>query len=117
MEQHGTQVYLVNTGWSGGAYGVGKRMDIKLTRKMVDAALNGSLKNVEYTYDETFHLNVPKTCPDVPSEILTAKNTWADKAAYDNQAQLLAQKFSDAFDKAYGDKNIKESVVKVCPGK
>ena len=117
MEQHGTQVYLVNTGWSGGAYGVGKRMDIKLTRKMVNAALNGSLKNVEYTYDETFHLNVPKTCPDVPDEILTARNTWEDKHAYDKQAQMLAQKFSDAFDKAYGDKNIKESVVRVCPGK
>lgn len=117
MKEHGTQVYLVNTGWSGGAYGVGKRMDIKLTRKMVDAALNGSLKNVEYTYDETFHLNVPKTCPDVPDEILTPKNTWEDKAAYDKQAKMLAQKFSDAFDKAYGDKNIKESVVKVCPGK
>lgn len=117
MEQHGTQVYLVNTGWSGGAYGIGKRMDIKLTRKMVDAALNGSLKEVEYDYDETFHLNVPKTCPDVPSEILTPKNTWDDKDAYDKQAQMLAQKFSDAFDKAYGDKNIKGSVVKVCPGK
>ncbi len=117
MKEHGTQVYLVNTGWSGGAYGVGKRMDIKLTRKMVDAALNGSLKNVEYIYDETFHLNVPKTCPDVPNEILTPKNTWEDKAAYDKQALMLAKKFSDAFDKAYGNKNIKESVVKVCPGK
>jgi phosphoenolpyruvate carboxykinase (ATP) len=117
MEEHGTQVYLVNTGWSGGAYGVGKRMDIKLTRKMVDAALNGSLDNVEYDYDALFHLNVPKTCPAVPSEILTPKNTWADKAAYDKQAQMLAKKFSDSFDKSYGDKNIKPEVVKVCPGK
>ncbi len=117
MEEHGTQVYLVNTGWSGGAYGVGKRMDIKLTRKMVDAALNGSLNDVEYIYDELFHLNVPKTCPEVPSEILTPKNTWADKAAYDKQAQMLAKKFSDSFDRSYGDKNIKPEVVKACPGK
>ncbi len=117
MKQHGTQVYLVNTGWSGGAYGVGKRMDIKLTRKMVEATLNGSLKDVDYVYDELLHVNVPKTCPDVPSEILTPKNTWTDKDAYDRQAQMLAKKFSDAFDKSYGDKNIAENVVKVCPGK
>jgi len=117
MEKHGTQVYLVNTGWSGGAYGTGKRMDIKLTRKMVDAALNGSLKEVEYTYDPIFHVNVPKSCPAVPSEILTPKNTWVDKAAYEEKAKMLAKKFSDAFDKSYGSKNIKESVVKVCPGK
>lgn len=117
MEKHNTQVYLINTGWSGGAYGVGKRMDINLTRKMVDAALNGSLANVEYDYDDLFHLNIPKSCPGVPAEILKPKNTWADKQAYDTQAKMLAKKFSDAFDKAYGDKNIKESVVKMCPGK
>lgn len=117
MEKHNTQVFLINTGWSGGAYGVGKRMDINLTRKMVDAALNGSLANVEYDYDALFHLNIPKSCPGVPSEILKPKNTWTDKQAYDTQAKMLAKKFSDAFDKAYGDKNIKESVVKMCPGK
>ncbi|NCA85260.1 MAG: phosphoenolpyruvate carboxykinase (ATP) [Clostridia bacterium] len=117
MEKHKTQVYLINTGWSGGAYGVGKRMDINLTRKMVDAALNGSLDNVAYDYDELFHLNVPNSCPGVPAEILKPKNTWVDKQAYDTQAKMLAKKFSDAFDKAYGDKNIKESVVEMCPGK
>jgi phosphoenolpyruvate carboxykinase (ATP) len=117
MEKHNTQVFLINTGWSGGAYGVGKRMDINLTRKMVDAALNGSLANVEYDYDALFHLNIPKSCPGVPSEILKPKNTWTDKQAYDTQAKMLAKKFSDAFVKAYGDKYIKESVVKMCPGK
>jgi phosphoenolpyruvate carboxykinase (ATP) len=117
MEKHNTQVYLINTGWSGGAYGVGKRMDINLTRKMVDAALNGSLANVEYEYDAFFHLNVPKSCPGVPSEILKPKNTWTDKQAYEAQAKMLAKKFSDAYDKAYGDKHIKASVVKMCPGK
>ena len=117
MEKFNTQVYLVNTGWSGGGFGVGKRMDINLTRKMVNAALNGDLNNVEYDYDQLFHVHVPKSCPGVPSEILTPKNTWADKAAYDKQAKMLAEKFSTAFDKNYGDKNISESVVKMCPGK
>jgi phosphoenolpyruvate carboxykinase (ATP) len=117
MEEHNTKVYLINTGWSGGAYGVGKRMDIKLTRKMVDAALNGDLEKVEFTYDDTFHLNIPVSCPGVPSEILIPKNTWDDKAAYDEQAKMLAQKFSDAFDKNYGTKSIAENIVKMCPGK
>ncbi|MCF8236067.1 MAG: phosphoenolpyruvate carboxykinase (ATP) [Bacteroidales bacterium] len=117
MEKHGTQVYLINTGWSGGAYGVGKRIDINLTRKMVDAALNGDLVDVEYEYNELFHLNVPKTCPGVPSEMLFPKNTWEDKEAFDKAAAKLAQQFSDEFDKSYGHKNIKENVVNACPGK
>ncbi len=117
MKEHNTKVYLINTGWSGGAYGVGKRMDINLTRKMVEASLNGALENVEYEYDELIHVNIPKTCPGVPSEILFPKNTWEDKAAYDATAQKLAKQFSNAFDKAYGDKSIKASVVAECPGK
>ncbi len=117
MEKHNTKVYLINTGWSGGPYGVGKRMDINLTRKMVNATLNGDLNEVEYAYDSLFHVDIPKTCPGVPSEILFPKNTWEDKEAYDAQAKMLAEKFSAAFDKSYGDKNIDASVVKVCPGK
>jgi len=117
MEEHNTRVFLVNTGWSGGGYGVGKRMDINLTRKMVNAALEGDLEKVEYVYDPVFHVNIPKSCPGVPDEILFPKNTWQDKNAYDETADKLAKKFSDAFDKAYGHKNIKESVVKQCPGK
>ncbi len=117
MKEHNTKVYLINTGWSAGAYGVGERIDLPLTRKMVNAALSGELENVEYQRDELFHLDVPKTVPGVPAEMLWPKNTWKDKDAYDKQAAMLAKKFSDAFDKAYGDKNIKESVAKVCPGK
>lgn len=117
MEKHHTQVYLINTGWSGGAYGVGKRIDINLTRKMVEAALNGTLVDVEYVYDELFHLNIPKECPGVPSDMLFPKNTWADKDAFDKAAQKLAGKFSDDFDKSYGHKDIKDSVVRECPGK
>lgn len=117
MEKHHTRVFLINTGWSGGPYGVGKRIDITLTRRMVEAALKGELDDVEYEYNNRFHLNIPKSCPGVPSEILFPKNTWADKKAFDVAAQKLADEFSDDFDKSYGHKNIKESVIKSCPGK
>nr|NQU94215.1 phosphoenolpyruvate carboxykinase [Bacteroidota bacterium] len=117
MGKFNTKVYLINTGWSGGAYGVGSRMDINLTRKMVNAALSGELNDVDYEYDPMFHVYIPKSCPGVPPEILFPKNTWEDKDGYDKQADMLAKKFSNAFDKAYGDKGIKDSVVKVCPGK
>ena len=117
LEKHNTKVYLINTGWSGGAYGVGSRMDINLTRAMVNAALEGELNDVQYEYDPLFHVSIPTSCPNVPTDILFPKNTWEDKAAYDATAQKLAEKFSAAFDKAYGDKDIKESVVKECPGK
>jgi len=117
MKKFNTKVYLINTGWSGGAYGTGKRIDLVLTRAMVNAALSGELKNVEYISDDLFHLNVPKTCPNVPSEILNPINTWKDKEAYMNTAKKLAKQFSEAFDKAYGKKNIKQSVIDQCPGK
>ncbi|HRZ77274.1 MAG TPA: phosphoenolpyruvate carboxykinase (ATP), partial [Bacteroidales bacterium] len=117
MEKHNTNVYLVNTGWCGGGYGVGKRIDITLTRAMVNAALSGDLEHVEYEMLDLFHLNVPKSCPGVPSEILMPVNTWKDKDAYTEAARKLAKAFSDAFDKNYGHKSIKESVVKMCPGK
>jgi len=117
MQRHGTQVYLVNTGWSGGPFGIGKRMDINLTRAIVRAALSGQLKDVEYVEDKTFHILVPKHVPGVPSEVLFPKNTWADKDAYDARAKKLAQDFAEHFDKAYGNKNIDPEVAAQCPGK
>ena len=117
MKKHKTDVYLINTGWTGGPYGVGKRMKLAYTRKMVDAALDGTLKNAEYIYDELFHLNIPTEIPDVPNAILIPKNTWADHDAYEITAKKLAKEFAKAFDKNYGDKNIKPSVIKECPGK
>lgn len=117
MQQFNTKVYLVNTGWSGGAYGTGKRIDLKLTRAMVNAALNGDLEKVDYHYDELFHLNIPTECPGVPKKILTPQNTWLNKDEYELTATRLANKFSAAFDEAYGDKNIRESVKNKCPGK
>jgi len=117
MEKHGTTVYLVNTGWSGGPYGVAKRMDINLTRAMVHAALTGELADVQYDENEVFHVLVPQTCPDVPSEILNPRNTWQDKATYDARAAKLAREFAAHFDKAYGNKGIDEAIVRQCPGK
>ena len=117
MRKHGTQVYLVNTGWSGGPYGVGARMDIHLTREIVHAALACQLDEVEYTEDPLFHVLVPRRCPGVPADVLAPRNTWADKAAYDARAQKLAQDFSAHFDRAYGNKNIDPAVARQCPGK
>lgn len=117
MEKFNSQVYLINTGWSGGPYGIGSRIDINLTRKMVNAALSGELINVDYQQDINFHLQVPLTCPGVPAAMLLPRNTWQDKDAYDVAAKKLARQFSDYFDKAYGGKDIKEAIAKQCPGK
>ena len=117
MERHGTNVYLVNTGWSGGPFGVGERMDINLTREIVNAALSGKLENVEYVEDPIFHIAIPTMCPGVPSNMLLPRDTWADREAYDARAKKLASDFSLLFDQAYGDKNIDPAVVKECPGK
>ncbi len=97
--EHNTKVYLINTGWSGGPYGVGKRIKIKYSRAMVTAALTGSLDIVKYRHDELFNLDIPTECPDVPPEILDPKNTWVDKESYDLSARKLAQMFQDNFKK------------------
>jgi phosphoenolpyruvate carboxykinase (ATP) len=108
IDKYGSNVYLVNTGWSGGpASGSGKRMKIKYTRAMVSAALNGDLEKGEYALDPIFNVLVPKHVEDVPDEVLTPKNTWADKAAYDESAKHLAGLFVKNFEKYKGmDKAI-----------
>lgn len=117
MKEHNVQVFLVNTGWSGGKYGVGSRIKLRYTRAMVDAALNGDLNNVQYTTDPIFHVSIPQSCPNVPQEILTPKNVWADKNDFDVTAKMLAGKFSEQFDKAYGSHGLDKEIVKQCPGK
>lgn len=115
IEKYNTKVYLVNTGWTGGpASGEGKlgsRMKLKYTRAMVTAALNGDFDNVEYKHDDIFNLDVPQTCPNVPSEIMNPRDTWEDKAAYDVSARKLAKMFADNFAKKYPNmpKNIAEA--------
>lgn len=103
MEKHNVRVWLINTGWTGGAYGVGNRMKLKYTRAMITAALRGKLDNVGYTKHMVFGLSMPNSCPDVPSEVLHPRNTWSDKVAYDAKAKDLAMKFNENF-KKYADR-------------
>lgn len=97
LEQHGASVYLINTGWSGGSYGVGSRIPIKYTRAMVSAALNGHLDHVRFHPHPIFKVLVPEYVPGVPSEILNPENTWSDPVAYRRQALALACRFVDNF--------------------
>ena len=97
MQDHNVNVWLINTGWSGGGYGVGKRISLKYTRAMITAILNGELDNAEYKEHVVFGLNMPTSCPNVPSEILSPKNTWTDKNAYDAKANELADAFNKNF--------------------
>ena len=97
MKQFSVDVWLINTGWSGGEYGVGNRISLKYTRAMITAALSNQLNNVEYITHKVFGLNMPTSCPNVPSEILSPKNTWIDKSAYDEKANKLARAFNENF--------------------
>jgi phosphoenolpyruvate carboxykinase (ATP) len=97
IARHDARVWLVNTGWTGGPYGVGSRMKIGHTRAMITAALAGALDHVEYETDRIFNLDVPTTCPGVPPEVLKPRNTWPSQAAYDEQAHKLARMFTENF--------------------
>ncbi|MCB9739978.1 MAG: phosphoenolpyruvate carboxykinase (ATP), partial [Deltaproteobacteria bacterium] len=97
MAAHGAQAWLLNTGWTGGAYGAGKRMSIKATRALLNAALDGTLNEVDYVVDARFGFEVPTSCPGVDSAILQPRTTWKDGAAYDAQADKLARMFNDNF--------------------
>jgi phosphoenolpyruvate carboxykinase (ATP) len=97
LRDQGAKVWLVNTGWTGGPYGVGSRMKLRYTRAMVRAALAGELDEVDTVRDEVFGLAIPVAIPHVPSEILQPRNTWSDKDAYDAQASKLAGMFRENF--------------------
>ncbi|MBR5754633.1 MAG: phosphoenolpyruvate carboxykinase (ATP), partial [Erysipelotrichaceae bacterium] len=114
LDKYGTQVYLINTGWSGGSAASGaKRIDLKYTRAMVDAALNDEFKDVEFRHSDIFNLDFPVSCRNVPDEILDPRNTWKDKEEYDRQAKELAKMFMDNFAKKYPD--MDEEIVKAGP--
>jgi phosphoenolpyruvate carboxykinase (ATP) len=98
LKENKVSVWLVNTGWTGGPYGIGERIKLKYTRAMITAALNGELDNVEYDTTPFFRLAIPKTCPNVPDEILNARNTWVDKNAFDEKATSLAAAFVKNFE-------------------
>jgi phosphoenolpyruvate carboxykinase (ATP) len=97
IAKHKTRCWLVNTGWTGGVYGVGHRMKIAHTRAMVRAALDGRLAQVPTAPDPNFGVLVPQNCPDVPADVLNPKNTWKDKKAYDDTARQVAQMFEKNF--------------------
>ncbi|HNX75718.1 MAG TPA: phosphoenolpyruvate carboxykinase (ATP) [Candidatus Rifleibacterium sp.] len=113
MKKHGTQLWLVNTGWSGGAYGVGSRMKIKYTRALLKAALDGNLKNVKFVKDAIFNVEIPAECQGVPQEILTPKNTWKSQTEYEKTACDLAARFNKNFQK-YESQSTPE-VIKAGP--
>lgn len=97
MTRHSVTCWLVNTGWTGGPYGVGKRISIRHTRALLDAALDGHLAMVDYRQDTVFGFSVPKTCPNVPDDVLRPESSWADKNAYQQKYRDLAMRFIDNF--------------------
>lgn len=98
LKKHKVRCWLLNTGWSGGPYGVGSRMDITLTRSLLTAALSGALNDVPRQQDPLFRVLIPQKCPGVPQEMLNSRNTWKDKKAYDEKARELASKFKKNFE-------------------
>lgn len=113
IEKYKTKVFLVNTGWVGGPYGVGERIKLKYTRAMVNAAINGLLDNVEYEYEKIFNLNIPKICPNVPEELLNPRNMWKNQEEYEIYAKKLAKLFNENFQKKYP--NIDKKIVDAGP--
>ncbi len=114
LDKYGTQVYLVNTGWAGGSAASGaKRMKLAYTRAMVTAALNGSFDGVEFKHHDVFNVDYPVSCPGVPDEMLDARGLWADKAAYDEQADKLAKMFFDNFASKYP--NMPKAITEAGP--
>jgi phosphoenolpyruvate carboxykinase (ATP) len=109
IERYGVTCWLVNTGWVGGAYGVGKRISIKHTRALLNAALGGKLAKVKYYQDPVFGFEVPKICPDVPDNVLEPWSSWPSRAEYDKKYKDLAQRFSENF-KKFEDKTPQEVI-------
>jgi phosphoenolpyruvate carboxykinase (ATP) len=113
IARHGARVWLVNTGWTGGSYGEGSRMDLAHTRAIVRAALSGDLDDVETTPDPIFGLHIPASVPGVPDDVLQPRGTWRDPQAYDEQARKLAAMFRENFEKFAAD--VPESVREAGP--
>ena len=114
MKKHGSSAYLVNTGWSGGGYGVGKRMGIKMTRHIIDAILDGSIAKAQWNKFPIFNFEIPAAIPGVDANVLNPRNTWADKAAYDEMLKKLAGMFAERF-KRFTDTDAGKNLVKFGP--
>lgn len=118
LQKFNTDVYLINTGWTGGSYGSGKRIPLSLTRTMVRAAINGELKNIFTEEDNLFHLQIPTSCPGIEnSSLLHPESTWKDKLSFKLRATKLAEEFSSFYDKMFKGKGIPKVVEDCCPGK
>ena len=113
QKMHNSRIWLVNTGWTGGAYGVGSRIKLRYTRAMIAAALKGELDDVQYTKHEVFGISFPNQVPNVPDDMLNPKNTWSDKEAYDAQAAKLSIAFNKNFEK-FADK-ANEEILNAAP--
>lgn len=115
LKENNVNVWLINTGWTGGPYGVGSRIKLSYTRALITAALNGDLDSVKYDALSVFGLNIPKECPHVPAEILNPKETWKDKDAYDIQANNLATAFIKNFEQyaSHANKEILDAAPKI----
>ncbi len=97
IRQHNVRCWLINTGWSGGPYGIGERMDIHHTRAMLNAAIHGELDDVSMEKDPIFQVSIPKHCPGIPDEVLQPASAWLDAEAYQEKAQELAKLFQENF--------------------
>ena len=115
IQQAGVNVWLVNTGWAGGSYGIGKRMSLQITRALISAALKGDLDKVQYRQHDIFGVEIPVSCPGVPTELLNPRDTWSDKDAYDKKANYLAEAFLKNFEKyrSFANREILSAVPKV----
>ncbi|MCX6323400.1 MAG: phosphoenolpyruvate carboxykinase (ATP) [Sphingobacteriales bacterium] len=113
MKEHEVNVWMINTGWSGGPYGIGHRMKLPYTRAMITAALEGKLDQVEFEAHPVFGMLMPTSCPDVPAEILNPRNTWADKDSYDSKAKVLGAEFINNF-KKYAN-GVSEEILAAAP--
>jgi phosphoenolpyruvate carboxykinase (ATP) len=116
LDRYRARVYLVNTGWSGGPFGQGQRIDIRLTRAMVQAALAGELERGELREDPRFHLWVPRKCPGVPASVLWPRESWKNQGEYDRRAAALAREFAQHFQEAFSGQDIPPEVAAQCPG-
>jgi len=118
MKEANVNVWLINTGWTGGPYGVGSRMSLKYTRRMIKAAMNGELDGATYKEHEVFGLHMPTSCPEVPAHLLDPKSTWTDSKSYDAMANELAMKFTNNFKQFENEatKEILEAAPRVLIG-
>jgi phosphoenolpyruvate carboxykinase (ATP) len=117
MTQHQTEIFLINTGWTGGPYGIGRRIDITVTKSIIRSILDNKLESVKYREDSRFHILAPTNFPDIDQDLLTPENLWQNKSDFTTRADKLAADFSSHFDKVYADKNLSKDIIKSCPGK